>query len=145
MSPTPTPMPRWLVERLDAAGYIDAQMGASRKARALSCPRCGEPLLRALDADVCALTVDADPYPLAPESEALAALMEIPTFELSWRGDHYELDRRDQWRMRGRPASKPGVQILAAHRCGQARLPGRTPGGHRTVHSPAAYPDEPPF
>ena len=139
------PMPAWLVRRLDAAGYIDAAMGASRKARALTCPTCRQPLLRGLDADMCARTVDADPYPLAPESEALALLMGIRTFELRWYGDHYELDARDRWRIAGRPATLPDVEVLAGHRCGAARLPRRT-GVFRVGRlTRTVTPEEPPF
>ena len=139
------PMPAWLVRRLDEAGYIDAAMGAGRKARALTCPTCHQPLLRGLDADMCARTVDADPYPLAPESEALALLMRIRTFELRWCGDHYELDHRDRWRIRGRPATRDDVDVLAAHRCGMARLPRRTGVLRAGRVTRTVLPEEPPF
>jgi hypothetical protein len=139
------PMPDWLIRRLDEAGYIDARLQASRKARALPCPRCGQPLLRGLDADICARTVDTDPYPLAAESEALALLMHIRTFELRWYGDHYELDSRDRWRIAGRPATRPDVDVLAEHRCGQPTLPRRT-GALRTGRpTRTVLPDECPY
>lgn len=119
------PMPAWLVQRLDRAGYIDATLAASRRARAAYCPRCRHIVMRGLDADWCALTVDCDPTPITAQAEALALLTRIPTFEVRWLGDRYEIDRRDQWRIKERPAGiTPGIDVLVLHRCGEpARWP----------------------
>jgi hypothetical protein len=120
-------MPTWLVRRLDNAGYIDARMGASRKARSFQCPECKRGVLRGLDADMCARTAEADPTPLTTEGEALAVLMGAATYELRWLVDHYELDQRDQWRIKGRPAGKPGIEVLVEHRHPVLKLPRKAP------------------
>jgi len=120
-------MPTWLVRRLDNAGYIDAAAGASRKARTFRCTECKRAVLRGLDDDMGAQTAEADPSPLTDEGEAVARLLGARTYELRWLGDHYELDRRDQWRIKGRPAGKPGIEVLVEHRHPVLKLPRKAP------------------
>ena len=86
--------------------------GASRKARIRVHPRCHQPILAGLDADVAALSVAVDPYPLTPAGEVWALQSGRRTYALS-RG---ALERRDRWSIPGRPPS-PKLPVLAEHAC----------------------------
>lgn len=99
-------------------------------------------MVRGLDDNRCALYVAVDPAPLTAAGEFLALAAGRPTYELTWRGDRYEIDHRDQWRIRGRPPE--AVHAVAAHRC-QSVL---AAAGYRPVDPttrPTEYPDDPPF
>jgi hypothetical protein len=141
-------MPDWLVLRLDSAGFIDAAAGASRKARTFRCRECKRAVLRGLDSDQCAVTVEADPTPLTDEGEAIARLLGARTYELRWLGAHYELDFRDQWRIKSRPAGKPGIEILVEHRHPVLTLPRKPPQvvpGRPGSPKAASSTDKPPY
>ena len=111
-------MDDWIRRRLEEAGYIDAATGATRTARHSTCPSCGHRVIRGIDADWCGRAVDVDPQPLSGSGELLAILSKLVTFELMLLGNRPELGRRDQWRIRGRPADAdwPG-DVLVSHRC----------------------------
>jgi hypothetical protein len=112
-------MPQWLVDRLDQAGWIDAATAASRNTAARTCTGCRKPVLRGLTAFPMAISVDVDPWPLTAAAEAVCLLMGRATYELRHLHPHYDLDSRDQWRRKERPAgASPGVDVLAAHQCG---------------------------
>jgi hypothetical protein len=116
-------MPQWMIDRLDRAGWIDASTGAGRRARAAHCPGCRKPVLRGLTAFPGAISVDCDPPPLSSTAEALCLLVGRRTYELRYIGVEYDLDVRDQWRRRERPAGvTPKVDVLALHVCGSPPL-----------------------
>ena len=138
-------MPSWLVERLDRAGWIDAATGAGRQARAARCPACRAQVMRGLTAVPMAVSVDCDPQPLTTTAEVLCLLVGRPTYELRFLGGRYDLDTRDKWRRRERPAGlTKQVDVLAQHRCSDP-----PPGPHaptlliEPVHNPT--PDEVPY
>jgi len=87
--------------------------GANRKASIRVHPRCHQPILAGLDADVAALSVAVDPYPLTPAGEVWALQSGRRTYALS-RG---ALERRDRWTIPGQTPSHR-VTVLAEHRCG---------------------------
>ena len=138
-------MPSWLVERLDRAGFIDASTGAGRQARSVKCRDCGGWVMRGLTAFPMAVSVDADPRPLSMTGEALCLLMRRPTYELRFLGNTYDLDSRDQWRRRERPAgAAKQVDVLAQHRCND---PPPGPYAATMLIEPEHLipPDEPPY
>jgi hypothetical protein len=103
--------------RLIKAGLMDADTGATRSAKAVRCRTCRRSVLRGISADWGGLSVDVDPAPLSRLGEVLALLADRATFELRWLGDRYEIDRRDQFRIRGNPAGTNGVDVLVRHDC----------------------------
>jgi hypothetical protein len=110
-------IPTWLQTHLEATGAWNTD-GISRATRASYCRSCGRVVLRGLDADRAALTVTADPEPLNPLGEFLAVSSGRRTFDLSWRG-RYELDFRDAWYIRARPARLHGKSaVVVEHSCG---------------------------
>ena len=112
-------LPSWLIDRLDRAGWIDAATGAGRQARAARCPSCRAAVIRGLTAFPMAISVDADPAPLTATGEVLCLLVKRPTYELRYlSGGAYDLDTRDKWRRRERPAgTTKQVDVLAQHKC----------------------------
>lgn len=127
--------------------YMERNEGPrGRAARAGTCRSCGAKVLRGLDADVCAMTATVDPDPISPQGEALARLADRRTYDLRPSGNRWELNVRDRWHIRGRPAGQPAglrFDVLAEHRCGSAALPGTA-----TMFPPAekGSPDaDPPF
>lgn len=139
-------MPEWLKQRLDKAGWIDAATAASRNAGARKCTGCGKPTIRGLTSFPGALSVDCDPQPLSAQAEALCRLTGRRTYELRFSGTRYELDDRDPFRIKGRPAGRtPNVDVLALHVCG---VPPPLPWAD-TMLKEAAWaviaPEEPPF
>ena len=138
-------MPEWLVERLDRAGYIDSTTAAGRQARATKCPDCHWPIIRGLTEFPGALSVDVDPPPLTATGEAVCLILGRSTYELRWLGNRYELDTRDQWRRRERPAGMTKqVDVLAKHICGKPPPP---PHALTMLREPAPIetPEECPF
>lgn len=116
----------------------------SRAARVIACRDCSAPVFRGLDADIMALEVTVDVRPVNADGELTALLEERRTYELSWNGRRYEIDRRDQFRIKGRPPGTRGIDVLVSHVCGH------TIGFDRLSTGPAAHmvehlPDEPPF
>jgi hypothetical protein len=109
-------IPTWLQTHLDAVGAWNAD-GISRAARAGYCRGCGRVVLRGLDADRAALPVAADPEPLNVLGEFLALSVGRKTFDLHWRG-RYELDPREPWHIRARPAQLRGKSaVVVEHSC----------------------------
>lgn len=137
-------IPRWLQTHLEACGRWDAD-GIRRAVSAAVCPTCKTRVLTGLDDDRCAGPATADPTPLDATGEALALLAGRSTYDLTRRGDRYELDLRDPIRIRHRPAGSPGADVVPAHRCHAASLPAVA-----SVHAPRPIAaqgctDEPPF
>ncbi len=135
--------------RQAALQSVEVKTGApagSRAARVICCRHCAAPVFRGLDADVTALEVTVDVRPLNAAGELAALIEGRRTYELTWtaRPGRYELDRRDHFRIKGRPPGTQGIDVLAAHLCDQPLGSGRLSTG------PAAQmvehlPDEPPF
>lgn len=140
-------LPEWLARRLDAAGLMDASTGATRSARVVICPRCQARIWRGMCAEFGGWSVDADPEPLSALGEALALLAGIPTYELRWLGNRYELDGRDAWRITGSPAGVSArLDVLAGHECDGPVLPhAPTMLRDQIWYTHAADPEEAPF
>lgn len=134
--------------RLEAMGLRDPDSGAMRKARASYCQSCRRPVMIGLDAEWCALARRCDPAPLSATGEALALLAGRRTFSLTWMGGRYEIDFRDQWRIRQDPAGcTPGLDVLVEHDC---QLVSAYPSIPSTVRLPysdtwAGLPLDPPY
>lgn len=93
--------------------------GINRKAHGRLCHRCGSPTMVGLDADRCALAAVCNPQPLTVLGELQALLSGLRTFTLTWLGGRYEIDYRDQWRIKGSPpGSEANTDVLAEHKCG---------------------------
>jgi hypothetical protein len=74
---------------------------------------CGQPVLAALDHWACAMTVICDPWPLSPAGEVHALRDGRQTYQIRQWGVRY----RNAYRIAGNPP-RPGVTVLAEHRCG---------------------------
>lgn len=103
-----------------------------RRARITTCAECKAPILVGLDDDVAALVVRVDPFALSSVGEVEAILARRPTYWLRFT----ELDRRNQWNIRGNQADD--VTVLVEHRCGwpvpvEWRKPIQPPQPRRTV------------
>lgn len=123
-APKPTGMPDWLIRRLENAGLMDPDTGATRNARASRCITCRRPILIGIDSDWCGRSITCDPQPLARNGEALAQVLGIPTYMLGHPGGRWQLDYRDPWRIRSWPAATQRFDVLASHDCHRAvRLP----------------------
>jgi hypothetical protein len=144
------PMPNWLSRRLETLGHLDhSKPGppATRKARAIFCPRCHQSVMRGLLAMPTPWSVDVDPTPLTAEGEALAMLAGISTYKLQWIRDRYEIDKRDVSKIGFKPVTyNQGFDVLAEHHCG---IPADWPTQPSQVPDPRdehqLLPDEPPF
>lgn len=137
-----------IAQRLIRAGLMDDSTGATRAAKAVSCPRCRSPVMRGLCADWGGYSIDADPGPLSPMGEVLALLSGRGTFELRWLGDHYEIDRRDHFRITGNPAGTNGIDVLVRHDCelnAPIHLPTMATSLNDGPRSAKLLPDKPPF
>jgi hypothetical protein len=147
-SDTPQAFPDWLKRRLERAGLMDPDTGATRRARARHCERCHKAIMRGITADYGGRSADADPTPLSPVGEALVLCAGRQTLELRWT-DKYELDLRDTFRIRGTPAGTEGIDVLVEHDCDLSSLPGpRTLGPSMLNDKPQAIKpisDIPPF
>jgi hypothetical protein len=109
-------IPAWLQAHLTATGAFNGD-GVSRRARAGLCRSCGRVVLRGLDADAAAMAVAVDPEPLNALGEFLALSVGRVTFDLTWRL-RYELDPRDAWHIRTRPAAVRGKSaVVVQHSC----------------------------
>jgi hypothetical protein len=108
-------IPTWLQTHLETIGRHNPD-GISRRARTTLCRNCGQVVLRGLDDDRAALPATCDPHPLEPCGEASALLTGRATYQLTWRGDHYEINRRDALRITGRPAGTD-AHVVADHKC----------------------------
>lgn len=115
-------IPTWLRHHLEATGRWDAD-GIHRAVTARLCRTCHHRVLAGLDDDRCAWPTHADPTPLDPAGEALALLTGRPTYDLTRRGDRYELDHRDPSTIRYHPPGSRPTDVLAQHRCHAPSLP----------------------
>lgn len=96
---------------------ILAQRGGSafRNAAARPCRTCRRTVLYGLDADVCALSVRADPVPITALGETVALLAGRATYHLAAAAGRRQLHYRDAWAIEGERKSP----VVAEHRCGQ--------------------------
>lgn len=128
-----------------AAGRL-TEAGVSRAARYMTCGRCGTTVIRGLDDDRCAGEAECDVQPLTAMGELHAVIDGLRTYDIRLWGGRYELTFRDSWHMTAHPpASRPGVDVLAQHRCG--RVQECTDVRRRPAKRLAskALADEPPF
>lgn len=105
----------WLQPILDARGVTNPD-GVSRRARVTHCRKCGGHIIRGLDSDPCGMAVTTDVTPIDETGELLAILTGRGTFQLSWRGDRYEVDPRSGGQISHTPPST--ITAVAEHRCG---------------------------
>lgn len=136
-----------MARRLIKAGLMDAETGATRRARAVACPSCRRGVMRGIDRAFGGKVVMAEPTPLSNLGEALALMAGRVTVELRWLGDRYEIDRRDHFRIRGSPAETHGIDILVVHECELSTGP-PLPHTDSTLSDdirPVPLPDNPPF
>lgn len=69
--------------RAKRAYIAELAEGNRRAARNIDCPKCGAPVLRGDDGDMCALTVTVDVEPIDRVGEMLAVLSGRSTYELT--------------------------------------------------------------
>jgi hypothetical protein len=138
-------LPAWLLRRLDENGVIDIATGATRKARPAKCRKCGACVVRGLNDDIMAWSVDCDPEPLTPEGEALARIAGIAVYELNLWAGRPQLDRRSAWRIASAPAGTDRTDILAEHQCAPALPLPRGPSRLPVPAQPQDLPEDPPF
>lgn len=108
-------IPDWLQRYLIGIGRWDTD-GVRRAVSATMC-RCGRRVLRALDDDIAAHTVTVDPAPLDAAGELQALISGRKTYRLTYRRDHWELDRR--WDIDIAAQSPSVVHVLVSHECGK--------------------------
>lgn len=115
-------MPDWLRRQLEASGRLDPPGSGARAASFRRCPTCSMTVLHGLDDDVMGWAVMADLRRLSSIDEAIAILAGRWTGTVKRQrtsnGYRLQLDDRDRWRTAGKPADRPGVLVLAEHRCG---------------------------
>jgi hypothetical protein len=148
--PNQEPMPEWLVRRFTESGHIDADSGATRRARMSRCRRCHRPVVLGFDSDPSRphagyMSRQVDPQPLSPTGEALALLSGRITFNLGWHADHWEINGpRDRWQIAGK---RTGIRdVVVEHDCALSITP--LPGQPSNVPNPyrtTALPEEAPF
>lgn len=112
-----TRLPAWLQRHLETIGAANTD-GVARKARATRCRRCGAPILAGLDADICGWPARVDPAPLTAQGEAAAILTGRTTYRLNGTHSHIEIDRREDFNIRGTPPSDECI-VVAEHACGK--------------------------
>jgi hypothetical protein len=146
MSSTPSDLLRRVLEPL---GLWNAD-GISRRARARHCRKCGALVMAGLDADVLAAPVLCDIQPLTPLGEIAALFEGIRTVSITWEGNRFVIDDRDQWRIAGKPAgTAPNSDVVTEHVCGRTvphemRAPSNAITAHTTTPSKGTD-DTPPF
>ncbi len=115
---------------------------ANRNIRNSTCPRCRRTTLRALDDDICAADVRADPIPLTPLGETLAHQQHIPTYLVHLTGQKLQLENRHTPTL-PRP---PGTDVIPEHRCNNT-WPYRVTHTESQLPKPATHttPTDPPF
>jgi len=87
-----------------------------------TCQTCGVLVVEAASADT-GLPVVLDPRPLSRYAEVLALLDQRATFTVALLGGRFDVSRRDQFRIRGKPAGSKRVDVVVAHECYSAPLP----------------------
>jgi hypothetical protein len=105
----------WLQRYLELIGRWNAD-GIGRGLRARACTRCAVTCLAGLDADRAGLPVWLHPAPLNALGEAVALLLNIPTYSLHRRRNGLQADLRDTAAIRKRPTTI--IEVMAEHRCG---------------------------
>lgn len=90
----------------------------TRGAREYRCPKCAQICLRGLDDDKCAGVAIVDTRPVGPLGELDALMRGRATYSLFRAGGQLELDYRDDYRIKGRPAGTPNIDVLVEHVCG---------------------------
>lgn len=136
-------IPRWLQTHLENTGRWDAD-GVRRAVTARLCKTCRARVLTGLDDDRCAGAVTVDPTPTDPTGEALALLTGRHTYDLTRRGDRYELDPRLPATIRLHPPGSRPSDVLAQHRCHAPSLP-EAPSAHAPKPALVGCADDPPF
>lgn len=111
-------IPAHVLDAIATRTGIDPR-GIGRSARWGACTRCNAPVLRGLDADMCAFQAEADPQPLTPIGEILALAGGRATYLLD--GKPPALSFRDRHRIRTFPAAQ--FTVLPEHQCGAPALP----------------------
>lgn len=109
--------PAWLQRHLETIGAANTD-GVARKARGTRCRRCGAPILAGLDADICGWPARVDPAPLTAQGEAAAILTGRTTYRLNGTPSRVEIDRREDFNIRGTPPSDECI-VVAEHECGK--------------------------
>lgn len=136
----PKQMPSWLVAKLNADGYIDAEQAASRRAR-VTRHTCGAWVWLGIDSDVAGWTYRADTTPLSPVGIALALLSGRTVLHVRQLGGRHEL--LQPWHPSSIPAHGDAV---AVHHC-QQPIPETWAGPSRLPepYRPGQLPETPPF
>lgn len=106
-------------------------------ARHEHCPRCNHPVIRALTDG---FDISCNPAPLDHLHELHATLTGQPTYALAAIAGHYQLLRRDQWRIH----ADTDPVVLARHRCDGTGRHDRQPVLLTTLR-PQEASDAPPF
>ena len=120
---------------------------AGRAAKAEFCGRCGRSVMVGLNARFGGFEIEADPQPLTAVGEAVALMAGRATVSLAWVGDHYEIDSRDHFRIRGSPAGTNRLDVLVVHDCGLdygGAIP-NTVTKLPVLSGTVPLPDQPPF
>lgn len=107
--PAPDHMPNWLKK------HLEEKTGGFRAARWTRCPKCHAIILKGLDDDVAAWTVEADPTPITPRQEELCQWIGRQTYMVTMNPNRIELDRRTSYAI-GKSCARP---VVPAHRCGK--------------------------
>lgn len=136
----------WLAAHLEAIGHTDTD-GHTIRPRAGRCARCHQPVIRALDDDICGIPVTLDPQPLNAYGELWARQQRRPTYSLRHQGDQLRIDRRSPLDIASRPPEKPHrrYDVLAAHRCHLPPLEPLTTPPATTRAATTAHLTDPPF
>lgn len=129
-----TPRTFDLRAHLETSGHV-SEHGTSRAASRRICRDCGQPVVRALDADLLAFEVTVDPTPVNPVGELLALAAGRRTYDGIHVGGRLELEPR-------RPAhiTQHRYPVFTDHHCG-APLPAAAP----TAGAAQEDTNEPPF
>lgn len=127
-------IPTWLLRQLEDSGQLNTD-SYHRRATTSYCRNCGTVVSRGLDADRCGLATTVDITPLNPEGELLALLTGQHTYDLSWRGDHYEIDPRRPAHIKAQPAGGK-TPVVTEHKCGQQLAPTPQPPKHEKTENP---------
>lgn len=127
----PTPgIPAWILHERRGEAF--------RSACLQRCTKCQAPVLYGLDADICALSVKADPTPITPLGEAIALLDGRRTFTLTDIAGRIEITTRDHWAIGGE-SKHP---VIPEHKCNSKLDAHMQPTARRTRY---VVPDEPQY
>lgn len=111
-------MQQWIEQHLIDQGVISAS-GIGRRVVLRRCRACSVWTFQGLDADTMAGEAVTELYPLDALGEATALFGGLKTYNLTYRGDHYELDWRNPIEVQGNaPGSQVGVDVVHEHKCG---------------------------